>query len=122
MPKKAISQRYIVSAEILDIDSIAVKLSRNDVQIKLDDVKLIGISLIRSFEQRHDILFLKTSEIDLSEIHYIEIKGFGRKKLEPTRVLDKFYSHKKLGWEIKNGKTYFNLFAPRAKNCQTCSL
>lgn len=115
MPRKAISQQFIESAEILDIDSIAIKLSRNDVQITLDDIKLIGIGSIRSLEQRHDILFLKTSEIDLSEIHFIEIKGFGRKKLEPTRVLDKFYSNKKLGWEVKNGKTYFNLFAPRAK-------
>lgn len=115
MVGKAKAQQSIVSAEILDIDSIAVKLSRNDVQIQLSDIKLTGISSIISFEQHHDILFLRTSEIDLSEIHYIEIKNFGRKKLEPTRVLDKFYSDKKLGWEIKNGKTYFNLFAPRAK-------
>lgn len=79
MPRKAISQQFIESAEILDIDSIAIKLSRNDVQITLDDIKLIGIGSIRSLEQRHDILFLKTSEIDLSEIHFIEIKGFGRK-------------------------------------------
>lgn len=115
MPKKAISQQFIESAEILDIDSIAVKLSRNDVQLNPEDIKLYGISSIKTFEQHHDILFLTTSEIDLSEIHYIEIKGFGKKKIEPTRVLDKFYSQKKLGWEVKNGKTYFNLFAPRAK-------
>ncbi len=115
MPKKAHTQQFIESAEILDTDSIAVKLSRNDITINLSDIKLIGINSIKSFEQHHDILFITTSEIDLSEIHYIEIKGFGKKKLEPTRVLDKFYSNKKLGWEIKNGKTYFNLFAPRAK-------
>ncbi len=115
MPQKGLTQQYIEAAEIVDIDSVAVKLSRNDIKINLEDIKLIGIAYIRSFEQRHDILFLETSEIDLSEIHFIEIKGFGRKKLEPTRVLDKFYSNKKLGWEIKNGKTYFNLFAPRAK-------
>lgn len=115
MPQKGLTQQYIEVAEIIDIDSVAVKLSRNDVKIKLEDIKLIGITSIRSFEQRHDILFLETSEIDLSEIHFIEIKGFGRKKLEPTRVLDKFYSNKKLGWQVKNGKTYFNLFAPRAK-------
>jgi hypothetical protein len=115
MPRKIQAQQFIESAEILDIDSIAVKLSRNDLKIDISDIKLIGIPAIKTFEQRHDILFLTTSEIDLSEIHFIEIKGFGRKKLEPTRVLDKFYSNKKLGWEIKNGKTYFNLFAPRAK-------
>ncbi len=115
MPKKLSSQQFIESAEILDIDSIAIKLSRNDVIIEPSDIKLIGIETIKSFEQHHDILFITTSEIDLSKIHHIEVKGFGRKKLEPTRVLDKFYSTKKLGWEVKNGKTYFNLFAPRAK-------
>ncbi|NPV12512.1 MAG: pullulanase [Ignavibacteria bacterium] len=115
MPRKIQAQQFIETAEILDVDSIAVKLSRNDVKIELSDIKLFGISTIKSIEQHHDILFINTSEIDLSEIHYIEIKGFGRKKLEPTGILDKFYSHKKLGWEIKNGKTYFNLFAPRAK-------
>lgn len=115
MPHKVYSQKFIESAEILDIDSIAIKLSRNDIIIFPSDINLIGITSIKSFEQHHDILFITTSEIDLSEIHYIEIKGFGKKKLEPTRVLDKFYSEKKLGWEVKNGKTYFNLFAPRAK-------
>ncbi len=115
MPDLIKSQQFIVSAEILDTDLIALKLSRNDVTINQSDIKIIGIDYIFEFEQHHDIIFIKTSEIDLSKLHYVEIKGFGRTKLEPTRVLDKFYSNKKLGWEVKNGKTYFNLFAPRAR-------
>lgn len=112
---KIINAQSILSAEIIDIDSIAIKLSRNDIKINREDIKLINIASLVDFEQHHDILFLKTSEIDLSKIHFIEIKRFGRAKLEPTKVLDKFYSTKKLGWEIKEGKTVFNIFAPRAK-------
>lgn len=102
-----------LSAEIISFDSIAVKLPFNNLTIKPEDVKLSGAAL-KNIEQHHDILFLYTSEIELSKPVFAEIKGFGKVKAEPGRVFDKFTTDKKLGWEIKDGKTNFNLFAPRA--------
>ncbi|MBM4176354.1 MAG: pullulanase [Ignavibacteria bacterium] len=102
-----------LSAEIVSFDSIAVKLPYNNLTIKSEDVKLQG-AVLKSIEQHHDVLFLYTSEIELSEPIFIEIKNFGKVKAEPGRVFDKFTTEKKLGWEIKNERTNFNIFAPRA--------
>lgn len=51
---------------------------------------------------------------------FVNEKKLGESYIEKQKELDKLYSSKKLGSFIKEGKTYFRLFAPSAKKVVLC--
>ena len=69
--------------------------------------------IIPSQTAKGEKLFLKESTI---ENRSADTTGFARRYKE----LDKFYSDKKLGSFVRNGKTFFRLFAPSAIQVKLC--
>lgn len=114
MIKTTLTQSKIVSAEIVALDTIVVEFEQQLNKIFQENFRISNGLVIKSISREGNKILLNTSEIDLSEIYHLEVDGFGKIKIEPGRVLDKFYSDKKLGYVVSDGKTEFNLFAPRA--------
>ena len=62
------------------------------------------------------LIQITTSQpFELTEHYYLDSGSEKSLFLLPDGILDSLFSDKKLGYEIKDGKIFFRLFAPRAK-------
>ncbi len=59
---------------------------------------------------------LEDSKLFTADTHHSKLTIAQKEYLKHLKDLDKYFSNKKLGSFVENGKTFFRLFAPSAKN------
>ncbi len=108
----------IISAKIQSLSTVEVifdkalrPLTLSDVSI--DDASANGIT-VKEIKIDDKTMTLVTSPFDVTKDYTLEIRGIGRKELQPDGVLELFVSSKPLGCNVESGNTVFRLFSPRA--------
>ena len=65
---------------------------------------------------------LEDSKLFIADTHHSKLTIAQKEYFKKLKDLDKYYSNKKLGSFVENGKTFFRLFAPSAEKVMLVAL
>lgn len=109
---------YFISPATAFTSLEQVKVYQNDRQIPVKELDTLGTSAAGG-------RLLLAEKLELSQTYEVELEGFGRKTVMPTKIFDcqefldgYVYDGKDLGAVIKGSSTTFKVWAPTASKVQ----
>lgn len=73
---------------------------------------------IESVVRSGDCYCLETTAVDIQKSYTLYVHGMGVRPLFAGQILNQYYSEKSLGCSIRNNRSTFRVFAPRAQKMQ----
>ena len=106
---------HLISARATHTHEIELEFDQPVPTLTTDTLELQGDAEIRNVRAEGARAWLETSELSIDRDYWVRTKEYGALPVDLGVLLDKLVSDKPLGCTVEAGRTWFRVFAPRAR-------